>query len=146
MLTWSDEFNTGVAEIDRDHRQLADTLNRLEAALNQGLGSRHVSEIIAFLDAYAQEHFVREEGCMACGRCQKAEQNKAEHAVFLRKVAQARERVERSPVAGAYVALQLHRDLCDWFVNHILRVDSDLKTVAAPVDPLCEDDSRKLTA
>jgi hemerythrin len=138
MLTWSDEFNTGIADIDRDHRQLADTLNRLETALNQGLGSRHVLEIITFLDAYAQQHFAREEGCMACGLCRKAEQNKAEHAVFLRKLEQARERVEGSPVAGAYVALQLHRDLCDWFVNHILRVDSELKTLAHPVVPAGE--------
>jgi len=130
MLTWSAEYETGVAFVDEDHRRLVDGLNALEKALNTGAGSKQIRPLLEFLERYASSHFGREEACMERVRCPHAETNKAAHREFIAKFGRARERLEKSQGAGALLAVQVHRELCDWIVQHILRVDSALKGCA----------------
>lgn len=127
MLTWSSEYETGVQSIDSDHRQLVRSLNELEKAIAEGQGSARIGSLLSFLEKYAAEHFTREEACMHRHQCPVAAVNKAAHGQFLAKFEAARQRVAQAPAAGALVAIQTHRELCDWMVNHILRVDLNIK-------------------
>ncbi len=127
MLKWSAEFETGVAFVDADHKRLIAGLNDLEAALSTGAGSKRVPQVLAFLAEYAAEHFAREEACMLRYQCPMAQANKAAHREFGAMVAAARSRIEKSSSAAALVAIQVHRELSDWIVTHILRIDTSLK-------------------
>lgn len=133
MISWSKEYETGVASVDADHRRLAEGLNELEHALATGSGSKRVGEILAFLAEYAAGHFTREEACMNRFNCPTAAANKAAHREFIAKFTAAQARIEQSPGSAALIALQVHRELCDWIVNHILRVDSALRTCVPKV-------------
>lgn len=113
--------------VDRDHRQLVEGLNDLEKALLTGAGSRHLPQLLDFLERYATEHFAREEGCMRKYNCPTAAANEAAHREFIEKFGVAREKLKNSAGAGALVANQVHRELCDWIVKHILCVDSALR-------------------
>jgi len=126
MLTWTPEFATGVAEVDNDHQQLISSLNQLERALKAGEGSRHIAVLLKFLEDYANIHFAREEACMHRLQCPTAQANVQAHDQFRATFGRAKERLS-SPSAGPLVAVQVHRELCDWVVKHILRVDSGLK-------------------
>jgi hemerythrin len=128
MITWSQEFETGVASVDSDHRRLAEGLNDLEKALSSGSGSKQITSLLEFLERYASEHFAREESCMSRLQCPTAAANKAAHQEFIAKFETARVRLKNSSGSAALVAVQVHRELCDWIVNHILRIDSALKT------------------
>jgi hemerythrin len=127
MLTWSAEFETGVAFVDEDHKKLVEGLNALERALTAGAGSKQVRSLLQFLEDYAEHHFGREEACMVRYRCPHAEKNKAAHREFIQKFSAAKKRLETSQAAAALVAVQVHRELCAWIVQHILSVDSGLK-------------------
>ena len=129
MLTWSPEFATGVAEVDSDHQQLITSLNQLELALKAGEGSKHITVLLKFLEDYANIHFSREEACMHRLQCPTSQLNIQAHAQFRTTFARAKERLV-SPMAGPLVAVQVHRELCDWVVKHIMRVDSGLKQCA----------------
>ncbi len=130
MISWSSEYETGVASVDADHRRLMEGLNELEQALSSGSGSRRIGEVLAFLASYAADHFAREEACMNRFNCPTAIANKAAHRDFIIKFTAAQSRIEKSPNSAALIALQVHRELSDWIVNHILRIDSALKTCA----------------
>jgi hemerythrin len=126
MLIWDPAFETGVAEVDADHRELIKGLNHLEEALKSGEGSKKVSSMLAFLEAYANQHFSREEACMYRLQCPTAIANKTAHQQFRETFARAKERLG-APGTGALVATQVHRELCDWISHHILQVDSGLR-------------------
>lgn len=130
MLVWKPEFETGVAQIDADHRELIKGLNHLETALQSGEGSKTISKVLAFLEAYANQHFSREEACMYRLQCPSAIANKSAHQQFRETFARARERLA-SPTGGALVAAQVHREMCEWITNHICKIDSGLKSCAA---------------
>ena len=109
-------------------------LNELEGAMNAGSGSQRVPELLSFLEDYARNHFHREERCMEHFRCPAAQANKEAHAEFIRKFESARQHLRNSAGSGALVAMHVHRDLCDWVINHILSVDSALKGCAGHGD------------
>ncbi|MFT3831572.1 MAG: hemerythrin family protein [Opitutaceae bacterium] len=130
MIHWTSDFETGMAEIDRDHQRLAEGLNKLEELLNCGQGSASIPAVLDFLERYANEHFSREEGCMHRLQCPTAAQNIAAHAQFRQTFARARERLQ-NPGATALVARQVHGELVNWITNHILRIDRGLRTCLA---------------
>ncbi|PTY05497.1 hypothetical protein DB347_14045 [Opitutaceae bacterium EW11] len=127
MLTWTSDFETGIEAIDADHLRLIGGLNELEGALADGQGSARISGVLQFLEIYAAEHFAREEQCMNRFRCPAAAANKKAHEQFVAKFSAAKSRIANSPGSCAYVAAQTHRELCDWVVTHILRVDLSLR-------------------
>ena len=133
MIQWSPDYETGIREIDDDHKRLAEGLNQLEQALASGSGARNINQLLNFLSSYATTHFAREEKCMAHHQCPTAAANKAAHQDFIRKFSAAQAKIAKtSGTAAALVAMQVHRELSDWILQHILRVDSALKRCAAP--------------
>lgn len=125
MITWSPNYNTGVASIDTQHQKLVGYLNELEAAIAKGAGSREIPALVAKMESYADEHFRHEEGCMHRVNCPTAQQNVTAHKEFMTMVAQAKGRLASSGNTAALVASRMHRELSDWTVNHILRIDVD---------------------
>lgn len=134
MLEWKPEFATGVDQIDADHKQLIRGLNHLEAALQRGERSKVIEALLAFLETYSNAHFEREEACMQKLNCPTAASNKAAHAEFRKTFAAVKTNLQ-SPTATAAMATEVHRDLCDWVANHILRIDSGLQRCIGHRDP-----------
>ncbi len=129
MIEWSSQYETGVPEVDAAHQRLVEGLNRLELLLQQGQASRQVTDLLDFLERYAGQHFAQEEACMHRLRCPTAAANVAAHQQFRDTFAKARERLA-NPAAGALVARQIHGELCAWITNHILKIDTGLRSCA----------------
>ena len=64
ITTWKDEFNIGIPDIDRQHMELLDQINRLSAAINLGSKDEEISDAIAFVEKYVKVHFQMEESKM----------------------------------------------------------------------------------
>ncbi len=126
MLTWKPEFDTGVEEVDHDHKRLAEGLNKLEELLNSGKGSESIPAVLAFLERYANEHFAREEACMHRMQCPTAAANVAAHAQFRQTFAAAKAKLEK-PGASALIPHRVHGELVDWIKNHIMKIDMGLR-------------------
>lgn len=125
MISWSDSFATGVPRVDLEHQKLVGMLNELEQAIQTGRGSQVINTIVSGLATYSATHFSYEENCMEQYKCPMAAQNKQAHAQFMTVVAKARTRLANG--GNALAAQQVHRELCDWVINHVLKVDSALK-------------------
>jgi hemerythrin len=61
---WTGEFSVNVKLFDLQHARFLRHIARLEAAMCQGKASPELSEILADLADYAQEHFATEEAVM----------------------------------------------------------------------------------
>ena len=130
MLTWSEQFATGSALVDTQHRMLIDKINLLERMLSGPPPAKSaVDELLNFLGSYVGTHFKFEEQCMEKARCPAHERNKQAHAAFLDVFAKFKARYQ---VEGPKPELlkSLQTTASDWIKSHILSVDIQLKACA----------------
>lgn len=59
-------------------------------------------------------------------RCPAAAKNKAAHAKFVETFMALRGRVRRGGANSAALAVEVQRDLLDWLINHIRKIDAQL--------------------
>lgn len=117
---WVDELNTGISEIDDQHRQLVSYLNQLYDAIQEN----DKSGIAAVLDEtidYTVFHFSFEESIMEQMDYEFYLPHQRIHELFKKRVVHYKERFER----GEDIADELHALLKRWLVNHILHDDKN---------------------
>lgn len=133
MIVWSDQFETGFEKINQQHRTLIDNINLLEELLyttNPTLGEvKFMVSLVDYLEGYADIHFKGEEKCMESHRCPNHADNQKEHERFRGFIRDYKKLCE---LQGFKVELlkNLHEVMSKWITEHILRIDTQLKTCA----------------
>lgn len=131
MVRWSERFATGSDEIDQQHRTLINNINHLESMLTNTNLSREEFEflvhLVDFLESYAETHFKFEERCMLNYRCPAHARNKRAHAQFMEFLHQFKERYKQEGLR-LEVLRSLHQTLGSWIEEHILQVDTQLRS------------------
>jgi hemerythrin-like metal-binding protein len=120
LITWNEEYITGITSIDDQHRQLVDMVNKFEEASRRGQGSRVMSEILNDLVGYTQEHFAHEEAMMAESGFPATSQHIAQHRQLLQKVERFQYEFENE---GRRVTTEVRDLLRYWISSHILQDD-----------------------
>lgn len=121
-IEWTDELSIGVAEIDRQHKELFAQVNRLLDACHQARGKEAVAGIIAFLGDYVVRHFAAEEEYMARCGYQGLEPHRAEHRQFIERFAALRQRFEAEG-PGVHIVVMVNNIVVNWLNKHIRNVD-----------------------
>ncbi|MBI5889751.1 MAG: hemerythrin family protein [Nitrosomonadales bacterium] len=127
-IQWSDALLTGVAEIDRQHRILVDTLNEAQVKLTSEADDPLFEQITRDLLAYAIYHFNTEEQLMqqhgyATASAEEARVHLAAHRSFSEQVVALRDKA-RAGKPGSRE--ELLRFLKNWLTNHIMTTDKRL--------------------
>jgi hemerythrin len=123
---WDETMRTGDETSDAQHRELIRQMNQLLSAMAAGQGAAQIDLLLDFLANYTVTHFQHEEKCMAAYACPAAAANKTAHAQFLKKFSEYRSRLGDSANDKSALSIQLMRELSDWLVNHIRRIDAQL--------------------
>jgi hemerythrin len=127
MITWEEKFATGIAELDKQHKNLFQYTNDLEDLIRDNAGSRETVETtMTFLERYIESHFGREETCMFKFQCPVAGKNKEAHQKFITKFRETQEKI-RNQGDDNQALQELHEFLETWLVDHIGRIDTQLK-------------------
>lgn len=119
-IQWTDDLNTGIREIDDQHRQLVDYLNDLHDAIMKDKPEL-VAYVIENLIDYTQFHFGFEESIMEENEYEYAAPHKHIHDLFIRRVLHYKERFSH----GEAIAPELHTMLKRWLINHIAHDDQN---------------------
>lgn len=120
LLAWSDIFSVGVKEIDEQHKQLLDLVNRLNDAM-QGEADRAVlGRIIDDLVDYTKTHFAYEERLMDEYRYSLAQRHRLEHRHLIQAVLDIQRKFE---VQGVALTAEVMLLLRDWLSRHIMNSD-----------------------
>ena len=122
MITWKDEYNTGIKMIDDQHRELFGLANELSRSIIHNTDIDR-NFIIARLEIYSMYHFTTEEQyMMRCGY-EDLENHKKEHEVFRKKIFSMKEHFLENESLEA--AVQIHAFIEDWLLHHTTENDQN---------------------
>ena len=122
LFLWKKSYETGIEEIDLQHRQLVCIINELSDAMMMQKGYMTVPHILEELVDYAQLHFTNEERIMdnagypALAEHQKEHLKLSEHIIQFQKDISHEHHVKSSEVLNF---------LCAWLKEHILVNDKE---------------------
>jgi hemerythrin len=119
-ITWTDDLDTRIDVIDKQHRRIVDYINDLEVAHTSG-DKESVRRVLDDLIDYTMSHFAFEESLQEEAGYKYAKPHKKVHDLFIRRV---NDYVERFKL-GEDVTDSLHQMLTSWLINHIKRDDAD---------------------
>ena len=117
-INWTSDLDTGIHEIDVQHRRIVDYINRLNDARMRGDRTEIGSVIEETID-YTLSHFAFEEALMVDAGYLYSGPHKRVHELFTKRVMDFRTRFD----SGESVADELHAMLSRWLINHILKED-----------------------
>ena len=126
VFQWNKNFETGIAEVDRQHHYLVDLTNKFGSRISQGtLHSDDIKTLFSELVSYTHYHFDEEEKIMhAVGIDERhIQQHEKRHKGFFQDVALLHEEVlSDRPINEK----DLFEFLINWLVYHILGTDKNL--------------------
>lgn len=123
-LQWSSALSIGVPEIDRQHEQLFEQVDRLHGAMLRR-DREQAAAMVGFLERYVRNHFAAEDALMRALAYPGREVHVAEHAAFAREVEELVRALERTGPTAALVH-RVERDVTTWLEQHIYSTDLDL--------------------
>ena len=120
-ITWSSNFETGVAEMDNDHRLLLESLNTLTEVCGNS-GRESILNFLAKFETLILEHFAREEAMIDKYDYEYASQHREEHRQLHKEIGHQIEDLYEAHCSLTAVAAFLH----DWLLKHITTSDRHL--------------------
>lgn len=119
IADWSEKFETGIEEIDAQHKHLFEVINRLAECFKAGMAEAGARESLAFLNEYTKEHFYAEEEFMRVVGYPKLEAHQIEHTELLTKVQNLIVKMDE----GFLITADVATFVADWLAHHINEVD-----------------------
>lgn len=121
-ITFDRTLETGDPEIDEQHRELFDRIDRLLAASRERRTREEVGRMVSFLGDYVVHHFAAEERLMMLANYPEADPHRAEHAHFVREFgALSREFESEGPTT--VLIIRVVNRVTSWLRQHIYRTD-----------------------
>ncbi|MDR2128756.1 MAG: bacteriohemerythrin [Burkholderiaceae bacterium] len=117
-LVWTKDLDTGIAEIDSQHRRIVDYINKLYELRNSP-DREALGEVIGETVDYTMSHFAFEESLLESAGYLFVGPHKKVHELFTRRVSEYQTRFQ----AGENVTVDLHGLLSRWLFNHIRNED-----------------------
>ncbi len=138
VLIWTEALRVGINAIDKDHRILVSLLNR---ASHRSVGEEEIDEVIDELIDYTQYHFRREEAIMeACGYPD-LEKHRGLHLDLSARMTDLADKWRKS--SDPETLHQFRVFLRDWWVAHIMKVDTGISRYAKGKDQAIREASNR---
>jgi hemerythrin len=122
-IEWGQNFATGVAWQDREHKELIKRLKELVSAIERGEGKEEVGRLLKFLDDYVVAHFHHEEQAMSRYNYPEILAHLKEHTQFIDDFSRLKKEVQG---ASPGLAERVRNRLVGWLVKHLGSTDKAL--------------------
>lgn len=127
QFDWKDDLNTGVEDIDRQHRELFRIGRDIEQLILTGcvgVEDKELLKIICDLREYVSYHFYEEEKFMKSHNYKDYEVHKKLHEQFKDEITHINySYIEKNPFEGVKM---MKTSLQDWIFQHMLITDKDM--------------------
>lgn len=124
LIDWSREFETGIAEVDHEHRELVALINRLHEDLMGSADQTATSAFLGEVFARISAHFALEEANMRRFGYDEYAEHKHEHEQLLDDLRDLMEACDAGDFVGS--ADTLSAAVREWFVVHFRTRDARL--------------------
>lgn len=123
LIEWRSEFETGIDEVDAEHRELVDLINALHQEVADRSDSQTISAFLGEVFARIAAHFALEESVMRKHAYDEYAAHKAEHERLLDEI---RDIMDAHEAGSVDYGTPLSTRVRDWFVNHFKYKDARL--------------------
>ena len=120
LFSWSDAYDVGIEEVNRQHKILINLINELHALKQSGRSIRSMRRVLDGLVDYTLNHFRYEEHLMQKYEYPEFEEHKRSHEKLVEQVSGFVQRVDSGDEA---VAGELLEFLNEWLAKHIQGAD-----------------------
>lgn len=120
FIEWTQDFETGIREIDDQHRHLVEIVNTFEGAVRKNKATSITQEILRDLIGYTQEHFAFEEKVMVEASYSGIKRHQALHRQLMQKVERFQFEFNSE---GRGISRNLQEFLRYWLMSHIQNED-----------------------
>lgn len=127
-MGWDESLETGVEEIDEQHKELFSRFDQLLGACREGRGREELVKMLGFLNEYADHHFQAEEQYMEAHDYEGLEEQRSQHRQFREKLG-ALERQARTEGAGIDLIARTNRTVLDWIIQHVRNEDKKMAAI-----------------
>ncbi len=147
-LAWDSSLETGIDEIDRQHRYFVRILNDINENLRGNYRSTFI-HALKFMDHYAHWHFESEEKYMKKYNYPHYEAHRREHQKFYEYTDRIRKRAEKEGITPGLV-YEVDKYLIDWLISHIKGTDRRFaeflasKNLEMPEEPMPEEMKKQI--
>lgn len=122
-LKWDSRFETGIEQVDNQHRRLFELTAELIEATSAGKGRRIIVDVLKSLINYTKTHFVDEEKIMEEVGFPDIAQHKIEHELFIKQV---HESTKELLTGHSVPTLKVAHFLANWLIDHVLIHDKKI--------------------
>jgi hemerythrin len=123
IARWQDEYLTGDARIDQEHKILFDMVNDLHAAIQTSASPTRLQAMIQTMAEHTTEHFQHEEALMQMHNYPGYDRHKQVHDNLLAKVSRLLAQFDQpDPVLSD----NLTEFLTEWLAHHIRGEDQSM--------------------
>lgn len=133
LIEWKDRYRTGIEEVDYEHRELIDLINRLHDRLEDADAPSTVPAFLGDLNEAISAHFALEERLMREAAYDQLSEHKGDHELLLDEIRDIMDAYEAMPAADRNAFLA--RTLDEWFSVHFRTHDARLHRVLGPHAP-----------
>ena len=130
-MMWNENLKVGIPLIDSQHRELCNRIDSLFDACGKGQGKEEIVKTVEFLEQYTIFHFGQEEELQRKSSYPKIAEHKAMHEYFKSEIAKLKTDIQEHGVSVATIS-KTNYFLMNWLLNHIQKVDSELKNYIQP--------------
>lgn len=116
MFQWDDSLSVGIAEIDKQHRQLVEMISKLNDEMRLGKGKEVLEKILNGMVNYALMHFETEEKYFLKYGYADAENHRQVHHTFVKKVSDFRAQFSNGRIG---LTIEVMDFLIEWLQKHI---------------------------
>ncbi len=124
LIEWRSDFETGVADVDLEHRELIDLINEMHSQVGSEAEPDTVSAFLGEVFARISAHFALEESVMRKHGYDEYEAHKTDHEKLLDDIRDIMDDFEEGHYQNYDEALS--GAVRDWFVNHFKTKDARL--------------------
>jgi len=120
IMTWTDSYSVGIAEIDKQHKKLIDLINTLHDAMAKGQAKSVIGKILGELITYCANHFAAEEKLFDQYGYPDSAEHKDKHQKMTAKVLALQQQFEQGKTT---ITMDVMDFLQQWLDKHILGTD-----------------------
>ena len=120
QLLWNESLETGIVELDIQHRNLFNIFKILRDAIDNKKSSVVIKYIIEEVERYGQYHMDAEEAILRKYQVL-SENHYREHESFKKIVGDFKEKYIHTP--DNVLAEEISKYLYNWVTNHIMKID-----------------------
>lgn len=121
-IEFEDSLLTGNKEIDGQHKEWIDRINKLTKACEVTTGKMEAIKMVDYMADYAEFHFAAEEKLQEETGYPGIEEHKAKHEQFRQAVKELHEMLEEEGPTDAFVNA-INKNVVDWVFDHIKGFD-----------------------